>query len=238
MGIILRALRFIWRRIADVGTAADVLDFIDLKTVVWGAVVGFFAMIGLGALNYEWSPATVFIAALVAAILAALFALLLRALWLAFKHRPAKVADVVLQSNRPAPVENTWLPVVELFDLAEKHYGWNFKDPSVEILDFIYGLRDAGLHKTVILWGKKNHGGFESTTRNEPMGVINKSHWGSYELDIFKALNTHDNFYVWSLDKRQGGNIASGGYADIHVSHDTAVNWLRDVANRYKGHTK
>src|SRR6266536_3331058 len=66
MGIFLRALLWIWRRIVDINTAADVLAFFDLKTA-FTAGAGAVAMMFFGATNLDWSAPTVVLVSILAA---------------------------------------------------------------------------------------------------------------------------------------------------------------------------
>lgn len=129
-------------------------------------------------------------------------------------------------------------PILEIFGLAESVYDWDFtSNSSLEILDFIYGLRQAGADGAITFWGKTNRNSYENLTRDELLIRIPKDHWVDYELDFSRARAEGDNFYFWTLNKRALRDIKVGGFADVHVDRDAAVQWLRDTANRYKGHT-
>jgi len=85
MGLLLRLFGWAWRRASDASTASDVLDFLDLKTALWGGLVGLLGMITIAATNYEWSAPTVVLAALAGSVLAAILFLLVRIILLSFK---------------------------------------------------------------------------------------------------------------------------------------------------------
>lgn len=131
------------------------------------------------------------------------------------------------------------IPILELFDLAKRSYGWEFEnDKSLHQLDFIHGLRQAGSDQLISFFGRDNRNDFERLTRGELLISISPHHWRDYELDIWRAFSTNDNFYMWSIKKRGTQNVKDGGFADIHADRDSAVNWLRNGADHYKGITK
>lgn len=131
------------------------------------------------------------------------------------------------------------IPVLELFDLAKRSYGWEFEnDKSLHQLDFIHGLRQAGSDQLVSFFGRGNRNHFERLTRGELLVSISPQHWRDYEFDIWRAFSTGDNFYMWSIKKRGTQNVKDGGFADIHADRTSAIGWLRNDADQYKGITK
>jgi hypothetical protein len=128
--------------------------------------------------------------------------------------------------------------IMEIFSLAEAKFGWDFEGQrSLDILDFIFGLHQAGVDGDVKFYGKLNRNDFESLTRNERLVEIDRTHWQDYELDIWKARSDSDNFFVWTLNKRSK-DWKSGGFADIHADRQQMMNWLETEADGYKGHTR
>ena len=141
-------------------------------------------------------------------------------------------------SQSKGPSDSKRVGLLEVFNTAEKNHHWDFTGQnSLDILDFTYGLRQAGRDGSISFFGKENRNSFESLTRNEVLVPIAESHWGDYELDFFKARDANDNFFVWSLNKR-GNNIRQGGYADIQASKSEIMTWLESEAESFKGHTK
>jgi len=69
MGLIVRALGWLWRRWADYNSVVAVLDLLDWKTSLW-ALFGGFGMTVVGATNMQWSAQAVILAAILAGPLA------------------------------------------------------------------------------------------------------------------------------------------------------------------------
>ena len=90
MGLLLRGIRWIWNRIGDAYTVADLADLFDLKTAGI-AILGFLGMLIFGSANYEWSPQTILLAALIAGACVAIIVIALRFVVGAF-HAPASTA--------------------------------------------------------------------------------------------------------------------------------------------------
>jgi hypothetical protein len=52
--LVVRTIRFVWRRISDAFTTGEILDWLDLKTFLyglWGAICGFVAMVAIAPRN-------------------------------------------------------------------------------------------------------------------------------------------------------------------------------------------
>lgn len=77
MGVIARFLGWAWRRWGDYQSVVAILDLLDLKTSIFGAL-GFIAMMFVGATNTDWSAPGVVIAALVAGACVAIIAVAVR----------------------------------------------------------------------------------------------------------------------------------------------------------------
>jgi hypothetical protein len=103
-------------------------------------------------------------------------------------------------------------------------------------LDFTYGLYQAGVDGDVKYYGKPNRNDAEMLTRNERLVSIEPSHWRDFEMDVWRALHEKDNFFIWTLNKRNS-DIKRGGYADVHADREQLMIWLK-TAQVYKGHTK
>ena len=131
------------------------------------------------------------------------------------------------------------ISVLELFSLAEHQFAWDLNgEHSLDILDLIYGLRQAGSDGLIQFWGKINRNRSDILTRNELLVAIPRDHWADYELDIWKARAERDNLYLWTINKRAVQNVIDGGYADVHADRAATIKWLQTMANEYKGHTK
>lgn len=130
------------------------------------------------------------------------------------------------------------ISLLEVLSIAETRFGWDFSGQhSLDILDFLYGLHQAGVDGDIRFYGKPNRNNFESLTRNERMVEIDRTHWREYELEIWSARNANDNFLICTLNKRVR-EWKQGGFADIHADRSQALAWIAADANEYRGHTK
>lgn len=135
-------------------------------------------------------------------------------------------------------VKRKRLTLLEALRRAEKQFAWDLHGKhSLDVLDLIYGLHQAGVDADIQFFGKPNRNDFEDLTRNERLVEIDPVHWQDYELDIWKALSEGDNLYIWTINKRSR-QVKRGGYADVHADEDQMMTWLATEANRYRGHTK
>lgn len=143
----------------------------------------------------------------------------------------SQVAPTTLEQAR----EEVRISLLDLIETAKNEYGWDFDDPSLHLLDLLYGLRQAGSDSTIYFYGKINRNQSESINRNELVVPIDPVHWRDYEFEIWGALRNKDNYYVWTLNKR-ANQPSRGGYTDIHALRLTAINWLKGEADKFKGH--
>jgi hypothetical protein len=98
MGLVLRLLQWLWRRISDINTAADLLDFFDLKTGLFAAVA-FVAMMVLGATNFDWSAPGIVLAAILAGAGIAVIVIALRMI-LAARSTAQKIGDATVSDRK------------------------------------------------------------------------------------------------------------------------------------------
>lgn len=85
MGWLVRIFHWIWRRVSDATTLADLLDLFDLKTAVVAAVGGVVALF-VAATNSDWSVQAVLLDALIGAACFAVISTAIR-FWLIDKRR-------------------------------------------------------------------------------------------------------------------------------------------------------
>jgi hypothetical protein len=65
------------------------------------------------------------------------------------------------------------ITLVGALDLAEREYGWDFQgQQSLDVLDFIFGLHQAGVDGDIKFYGKPNRNSSEMLTRNERLVEI------------------------------------------------------------------
>lgn len=142
------------------------------------------------------------------------------------------------QSRSSAP---TRIPLLRLRDNALKH-GWKFADrDSLDILDFIQGLRQAGQDGQIHFWGRPNRNMFETLTRKELLQETPPRHFVDFTVDMYPLVAVDapdpvakDNFYAKTYHNRG----TESGYADLHVARAEALRWLKKEANSFRGFTE
>lgn len=125
------------------------------------------------------------------------------------------------------------ISLIEFRDIAVSQ-GWNFVDPSLEILDLAAALRQAGADGTLKFWGREDRNQFERLNRDEPLYPIQLDHWSDYNIGATEWLDATDNFYVNTQSMRLGGI----GYWDIHVGSAATGKWLKEEAEQFKGQNR
>jgi len=102
-------------------------------------------------------------------------------------------------------------------------------------LDFVAGLRQAGLDGTIRFWGRMNRNTSEMLNKLEPLISIDNDHWRDFEFDAHSVIASNDNFETATCNLRQSGNRRNGGFIDIHINLDAGQQWLMVDADKYKG---
>ena len=117
--------------------------------------------------------------------------------------------------------------------------GWKFKNETLEILDFMDALLQAGRDGSITLSGRSDRHTFEELTRNERLETIPADHWRDFIINwaagfVWKksqmAEIVKDNFPISSY---MLANNSRKGFKDLHV---VGVNrkWLK-AACSFKG---
>jgi hypothetical protein len=149
----------------------------------------------------------------------------------------AMLAEIERMGNdAPAPKR---IAMLELFAIAEKDFGWDFTSGnSLQLLDFLHGLGQAGVDGDIQFWGRSNKNwDWPDLTRDEKFVRIEQGHFAEYEFEFFRALEENDNLYLMTKNIHDR-NPLEGGYADIHVERGAAMQWLKSSAQAYRGRTK
>ncbi|MCB9989520.1 MAG: hypothetical protein H6868_09365 [Rhodospirillales bacterium] len=135
------------------------------------------------------------------------------------------------------------IPLLDLVKLAPK-YGWDFCKPnSLEILDFIDALTQAGLDGELIFWGRPDRNDFADLTRNEPLNKIPQEEWKNFDIHWAPFFHLDhsgqitgfkdDNFEILAYDPRTREN--ENKYKDIYISNKKLSKWLKTSARDFKG---
>ena len=137
------------------------------------------------------------------------------------------------------------MQLLDLYKIAQEQ-DWDFMaQGGIEVLDFAYGLRQAGSDGEISFWGKKKVGDFDLITRDDILRDICSAYWLGHKLDQISCLRllangqiagfVDDNFHINSMPLAEAEDDLR--YADIHVSRREAMKWLRYTAGQYKGQT-
>lgn len=121
---------------------------------------------------------------------------------------------------------------ITLLDFIKRagRQGWDVSGRSIEVMDLLQGLRQACLSEKVRAWGRpiSPHPELMRTELHRP---IPSAHWRSFEFDIDTIVGRGDNFETRSCNLKQSDRH-NGGYIDIYVDQQAALDWLgADAAN-------
>lgn len=128
------------------------------------------------------------------------------------------------------------VPLIAIRDRAAANHGWDFLgEKSLHILEFVMGLRQAGLDGQVQFWGrpiKSGLSGFLNMVEHEPLEAILKEHWRDFQIEPMSLGMADKNISTKSYTQK---NDFDKGFADLHVSQRDALKWLRTTADSFKG---
>lgn len=121
--------------------------------------------------------------------------------------------------------------------------GWNLLDrDSLEIIDFMDALKDAGYRGDLTFCGKRsNHNDLDVLTINKPRENIAQEYWGKAQISWHKAYKwennarlefLEDNYHIqtYEIKKRFGD-----GYKDIQVLSDNIEKWIKKAKKEFSG---
>ena len=155
-------------------------------------------------------------------------------LWASYQwwtRRAADVSDGAGINGRVEP-SNQRVPFLEFLNHA-RSVGWDTNGATSEILDLLYGLRQALADGSVASWGRVLRPGH--TKEIACWGVlveIPRSHWNDFEIDYWRWRGNSD---VSTYNFNRAGSWSDGGYVDIHVDGGQALAWLRTDAGSFRG---
>lgn len=123
---------------------------------------------------------------------------------------------------------------ITLLDFIKRagRQGWDVSGRSIEIMDLLQGLRQACLSEKVRTWGRpiSPHPELMRTELHRP---IPSGHWRSFEFDIDTIVGHADNFETRSCNLKQSDRY-NGGFIDIYVDQQAALDWLDADAAKFK----
>ncbi|WP_342362389.1 hypothetical protein [Terrarubrum flagellatum] len=123
------------------------------------------------------------------------------------------------------------MPLLELINRAARK-GWDITGKSIEIMDFLQALRQACGDSQIRCWGRPVSNAPLEAMRTELHRPIPAGHWRDFEFDLDTIVAKADNFDTKTCNLRQSKRNA-GGYVDIYVDGQAALDWLDDTAPRY-----
>jgi hypothetical protein len=123
---------------------------------------------------------------------------------------------------------NELVSVVELLHLAPR-YGWDFADPSLQILDFKRALNEAGVRGLLHFYARENPDK-TALIRDRPRTLISMDEWRNLQLspDVFVPLECKDNMRTGLYKRRPFGENT---HTDVYVMR----RWLRRYAREFRG---
>jgi hypothetical protein len=228
--MLLRCIAWIWRRIGDVFTVRDVLDFFDLKTALSSVVGGLISMI-VAATNYGWSPQAVFFAALFGAACVAIVFVAIRIAIASFRH-PTDGAAGVQRQNVSAQAQ-TRIQLTEFRELARKA-GWCTDVNSIPIggadwWGFCVRLRQVASEGVVQFWGRKNlHGWMSQDIDDTPRTKIPPEHFEEFGFDCTQFAQCQNYDIVTTKIGEPTSSFVGRNYRDLEVDAAQARTWLAD----------
>lgn len=110
--------------------------------------------------------------------------------------------------------------------------GWDVSGRSIQIMDLMQGLRQACSAERIRTWGRPISPHADQM-RTELHRSIPAPHWKQFEFDIDTIVGRADNFETKSCNLKQSERH-SGGYVDIYVDQQAALDWLDGDAEKLK----
>lgn len=133
------------------------------------------------------------------------------------------------------------IPLLDVFKLANNK-GWNLlKGNSLDIIDLIDALREAGSRGDLIFCGRENISEYGDLTRNHPKTDIPPDYWKNFNIawgGAFQIMNgeirgfSDNNF---NLQSQKFGKIEGSIFKDLHVISPNINKWLKNAKNDYQG---
>jgi hypothetical protein len=124
------------------------------------------------------------------------------------------------------------MPLVELRDLAPT-YGWDFGEPSLQVLDLMRALNEAGARGLLQFYARENP---DSTAliRGRPRALVLVDEWRNLQLSPngFIVLECQDNMLT-ELHKRKP--FGEKTHSDVYVMRRHVRRWLRRHAREFRG---
>jgi hypothetical protein len=131
--------------------------------------------------------------------------------------------------------KDKWIAMLELRDVAGKQ-GWDFKQDSLQLLDLMNAISEAGRLGTLMFIGRPYEGLSDRFLYAQARIEIPKEAWANMQLsaDGFIDLDCADNAKT-RLQRRNP--IGEDVYADIYADRRAAKLWLRTDAALVRGRT-
>lgn len=123
------------------------------------------------------------------------------------------------------------MPLLDFIRRAGRD-GWDVSGRSIEVMDLTQGLRKACAAEAVRTWGRPISPNPE-LMRTELHRPIPAGHWRAFEFDVDTIVGRADNFETKSCNLRQSDRH-NGGYIDIYVDQQAALDWLDTEAQRLR----
>ena len=123
------------------------------------------------------------------------------------------------------------MPLLEFIKRAGRQ-GWDVSGRSIEIMELMQGLRHACGVDQVRAWGRPIRADVD-VLRTELHQPIPSVHWRAFEFDIDTIIAKQDNFDTRSCNLKQSQRHG-GGFLDIYVDGQAALDWLEGDAEKLK----
>ncbi len=149
------------------------------------------------------------------------------------RSQVALSASAYTDTERAGGNKSRLMTIVELRNEA-KSAGWNFIDPSIQILDLADALREAGSLGDLVIFGRKDQM-FGDLQRRQPLVEIPATHWSENWINavfLTDESGRDDNYDVRSY------SVDTKGFCDLHVERQQALKWLRLEASLHIGRNR
>lgn len=143
-------------------------------------------------------------------------------------------ASVETKVSRAGAIANERIPLLDLRNLAIGA-GWPTDHQDAKWLDFTKALRQSAVDGLLNVWGRQNSSDVDELVANEPLLLIDKSHWIAFEIDTISMCSANKNLNVRTYNMRAHDWGKRDSYRDLHVSNGQAEQWLKNLPFRKGG---
>ncbi|MET4065923.1 hypothetical protein ABID58_000697 [Bradyrhizobium sp. S3.2.6] len=212
MGLVARAIRWLWKRWSDYQSVVAILDILDLKTAI-GGLLGFIGMTLFGATNMQWSPPAVILAGLVAGALVSVILVATRLWWALGSRAETSVAKSLDPTTSPAAHDGDIDARAAFFRILDGSQWRADQDAKTDTKNLVYDWREVRLsieiHRLLrngrlASWGEECLPGTNST----PEKPIPPEVWDRVAIHFDRSSAPRTAAHFKGRTSRELGNMA------------------------------